>query len=283
MFMLFREFRPDIIHVHYLSPFGALAGLYGSITGFGSIVLTPWGSDVLLAGRLARKLVKYLIRRASAITCDAEHIRKAAFLMGGNPKRIVLIYFGTDVRKFSPESASDGLRRDLGTLGWPSVISCRALNPLYDVRSLVAALPEVVEEVPGARIVIAGRGSQETELKELSRELGVSDSVAFVGNIPNDQLPAYFSSSDIYISTSTSDAGLSASTAEAMACGLPVIVTDFGDNGKWVQHGLNGLIVPLRDPESVARSIVHEHRNNYYREMEKVGRLYEQMAQECLA
>ncbi len=98
---------------------------------------------------------------------------------------------------------------------------------------------------------------------------------------------------DVYVSTSLSDAGLAASTAEAMACGLPVVITDFGDNRKWIEDGESGFIVPLKDPKALAEKIIYllknkdirrefgmrnrkiiEEKNNYYREMEKMENSY---------
>jgi glycosyltransferase involved in cell wall biosynthesis len=60
--------------------------------------------------------------------------------------------------------------------------------------------------------------------------LNVDDFVQFLGRIPHEAMPDLLTQADIYVSTSLSDAGISASTAEAMACGLPVIVTDTGEN-----------------------------------------------------
>jgi glycosyltransferase involved in cell wall biosynthesis len=126
--------------------------------------------------------------------------------------------------------------------------------------------------------------------------LGISQSVKFTGRIPNDELPEYLSSADIYVSTSLSDAGLAGSTAEAMACGLPVIITDFGDNGKWVEDEINGFLIPLRDPEALASKIIQlirdeeirdrfgrinrqiiEERNDWQKEMRKIEELYESL------
>jgi glycosyltransferase involved in cell wall biosynthesis len=120
--------------------------------------------------------------------------------------------------------------------------------------------------------------------------------VRFVGWISNDELPRYLASSDIYVSTSLSDAGLSASTAEAMACGLPVIVTDSGENRVWIEDGKNGFVVPLANPKILAEKIIYliknkdikarfgeinrkiiEERNNYYKEMAKMERIYEEI------
>lgn len=62
---------------------------------------------------------------------------------------------------------------------------------------------------------------------------------------------------DVYVSTSLSDAEIPTSTAEAMACGLPVIVTDAADNKKWIDNGVNGFVVPAKDPKSSSEKIMY--------------------------
>ena len=213
-----------------------------------------------------------------------------------DPERIRLIYFGTDTHKFSPERKSERLRGELGIFDSPVIISTRSLARIYDIGSLIKAIPLVVQEVPKAKFVIAGDGPQKAALKGLAESLGVSDSTRFIGLIPNDKLPQYMASADIYVSTSLSDAGLAASTAEAMACGLPVVITDFGDNGLWVEDGMNGFLVPLRNYENLASRIIYllqnedkrrefgqanrqviQERNDYETEMGKVEKIYEEL------
>ena len=110
-----------------------------------------------------------------------------------------------------------------------------------------------------------------------------------VSGIPHDELPRYLTSANIFVSTALSDAGLAASTVEAMDCGLPVVITDSGDNRKWVEDGVNGFIIPLKDPKTLAEKIIYllknpdvgkefgmrnrkiiEERNDYYKEMKKM-------------
>lgn len=291
---LVKNIQPDIIHAHYISHFGILAGLYSCLSGFKPIVLTAWGSDILIDTKgFKKQLVKYTLKRADLITCDAEHVIKKMVNLGADPRKITFNNFGTDTQKFKPGQKNEKLREELGISNSPAIISLRNLKPLYDVESLITAIPLVLKDVPDAKFIIAGRGSQETELKRLAKSLGVSDSIRFVGWIPYDELPKYLTSADIYVSTSLSDAGLAASTCEAMACELPVVITDFGDNRKWVKDGVNGFIVPLKDPQSLAEKIIYLLKNiddrkefgnrnreiiendyNYSKEMEKMETIY---------
>jgi glycosyltransferase involved in cell wall biosynthesis len=286
-----------VLHAHFVSHYG----VYAALTGFKPLVVTAWGSDVLIEPKksiIKKYLVKYVLKRADLITCDAEHMKEALKHLGAAPEKVTLIYFGVDTRKFSPREKSEDLKAKLAIYDSPAVISLRSLEPLYDVKSLIEAIPLVLEKIPETKFVIAGGGSEERALKNLAASLGVSNSVRFIGFVPNDELPKYLTSMDVYVSTSLSDAGIAASTAEAMACGLPMIITDVADNRKWVQDGVNGFIIPVRDPKLLAERIVYllknenvrkefgttnrkivEERNDYYKEMAKMADIYEKLVE----
>lgn len=288
------KIRPEIVHACNISTFGTLAGLYNCLSGFKPIVLTAFGSDILIDAKSYKKwLIKYALKKADSITCDAEHIREELIGLGADPQKISLIYFGTDIQKFSPKQNGEIIREKMTVNDSPMIISLRNLEPIYNIESLIKAIPTVLKEVPEAKFVIVGRGSQEGKLKELANSLRVSDNIRFIGFIANNELPEYIASANIYVSTSLSDAGLAASTAEAMACELPVIITDFGDNKKWVENNVNGFLIPLKDPNSLADKIIYliknpdvrrvfgnrsrkiiEEKNNYFTEMDKIETIY---------
>ena len=292
---LLRKINPDILHTHYITDYGFL----GALSRFHPLVVTAWGSDVLVNPKVskARKwAVEFALRRADLITCDAEHIKAPLIELGADLQKIKLINFGIDVQKFSPGQKDEKLINKLEISDSPVIVSLRSLEPIYDIDSLVNAVPLVLKEVPKVKFLIAGMGSQEAKLRELAKSLGVDNNIRFVGFIPNDELPRYLRVSDVYVSTSLSDAGIAASTAEAMACELPVVITDFGDNRKWVEDGVNGFVVPLKNPESLASRILDllsnkenrirlgqvgrriiEERMNMEKEMQRMEMLYEQL------
>jgi glycosyltransferase involved in cell wall biosynthesis len=220
--------------------------------------------------------------------------------LGADPQKIRLVCFGVDTEEFRPDKKDNRLRERLGIFDSPMIISMRRLEPVYDVATFVKSIPLVLAEFPDAKFVIGSNGSQREYLVQLAKSLGVFASVRFVGYVPSEELPVYLASSDLYVSTSLSDAGLAASTAEAMSCGLPVVVTDFGDNRLWVQDGANGFTVPVNDHESLASKIVFilkhkdvkerfgrrnrqivQERNNWAKEMEKMQDLYKELICEC--
>ena len=292
---LIRTLKPDIIHAHYIMR----ATLLGAVSGFHPFVVTVWGSDILIApkeSKISRYIAKYVLRKADLITCDGENVKKAMIKLGVNSSKIKIIYFGVDTEKFIRGPKDEELKNKLEISDSPIIISLRRLEPLYDVETLIRCIPFVFKEVPQAKFIIAGKGSEETKLKALAKSLKILESIRFVGWIPHNELPQYIASADIYVSTALSDAGLAVSTAEAMASELPVIITDFGDNRKWVKDGINGFIIPLRDPEVLAQKIIYllqneserkklgkanrqiiEEKNNWEKEMGKMEKLYQEL------
>jgi glycosyltransferase involved in cell wall biosynthesis len=261
--------RPDILHAHYASNYGYI----GARTGFHPFVLTAWGSDILINpsqyGGILGRMVKHALITADTITCDADHMVGAMTKLGADESKIHVVYFGTDPKKFSPEQRSGDIRVKMSGVGRGDsqiIFSIRNLEPIYDIETFVRAVPLVLAKVPDARFVVAGKGSQAEFLKGLAESLNVSRSVVFTGSIPFEEVPKYVASADIYVSTSLSDAGLSASTAEAMASGLPVVITDFGDNKKWVSDGANGYLIPLKSPDSLAEKLIYLLKNKHVRE-----------------
>ena len=109
---LLRKLNPDILHTHYITDYGFL----GALCCFHPLVVTAWGSDVLINPKISRvkkREVEFALRRADLITCDAEHVKAALVELGANPAKINLINFGIDVQKFSPGPKDEELIRKL--------------------------------------------------------------------------------------------------------------------------------------------------------------------------
>jgi glycosyltransferase involved in cell wall biosynthesis len=289
--------RPDILHVHSVGTYGVVALL----SGVKNIFVTPWGSDVIYGkkSKIKRLFIGAILKRANFITCDALHMQNELIQLGVLPDRINIINFGIDTEKFSPKPFSKEIRELYELADAPCVISLRNFEKVYDIETLLRAIPEVLKNNPSVRFMLVGKGTLENKLKSLAEDLGIEKAVKFVGFVPNDQLPDTLNSMNIYVSTSLSDAGIAASTAEAMACGLPVVISDSGENSAWINDGENGFLVPVSQPNTLAEKIslllenealrrkMGEYaratiisRNDYLVEMAKMKRLYKKALDE---
>lgn len=292
---LVASIKPDILHAHYAGTYGVL----GALSGFQPYVLTAWGSDVLIVGaeRIRGLAVRWALRSAKLITCDAYHMIDAMRELGVAERKIELIYFGIDTDRFAPGAADDEIVGRWGARGRPVVISLRSLEPIYDIGTLLNAIPAVVKEIPEVLFVVCGSGSEADNLKRMATGLGIDRNVLFTGRYANAELPRMLRSADVYVSTSLSDAGIAASTAEAMACGIPVVVSSTGENDKWITEAQSGFLFPAKDSATLSARLVHMlktkevgkrvgaagrqvivDRNSYQREMEKMEQSYRTLA-----
>jgi len=273
---LINRIKPDMVDGHFITVYGFLA----ACSGFHPLVVSAWGSDILIYPRrnfFFKAITKYALKRADVITCDSEVAREGLTELGAEPAKIRVILKGVDTQQFSPQHRSQELRKKLGIYEAPTVISIRNLKPIYNVEMLIKAIPLVLGQVPETKFIIAGDGKQRNTLTNLANSLGVSDSIRFVGWVSHDELPKYLASSDIYVSTSLSDTS-HISLQEAMACQLAPVVTDIPANRAWIEDGKNGFIVPVNDIKALADKIVHLVRNEHLRE--EFGRANRHIIQE---
>ena len=236
------------------------------------------------------------MQKSTIITCDGNFISSSIESFGVAPSKIELINFGTDTELFNPLHRQSKHNMELLDKGSINIISLRNLEPIYDIDSLILATPKVLKEYPQVNFIICGTGGDEKKLKQLAKSIGTDSNIKFAGAIRQQELPMLLANADIYISTALSDAGLSASTAESMASGTAVIVTEGSDNHIWIDDGNSGYLIPQKSPGVLANKIINlienpEKRisfgekgrkkivedNNWNTEMNKMKNIYENL------
>ena len=286
-----RSTNPSLVHAHYVGKYGLIAAL----SGFKPLIITAWGSDIIFGSThfFKRFLVKYILNRSHLITCDAIHMKNAMIKLGANAEKIRVILFGVDTKKFFPEKNKSNISVDEKNTPL-LVLSIRDFEPVYNVKSLIFAANIVLDKYPDTKFLLAGKGSEKAQLQDLIEKLKLESNIRFSGYISSEKMPQFYNSADICVSTSLSDAGIAGSTAEAMACGLPVVVTDTGENNLWIENDINGYLVPSENFKLLAKKIIHliesprkreqfginnrekiNNNNNYQVEMEKMREIYE--------
>ena len=231
-----------------------------ALTGYTPLVAMSWGSDMLVdAQRNAwlRAVTRYTLRRSAGALGDCRAVRAQlqAFSML-SAERIVTFPWGVDdLSRFATRPASSLLRRQLGWVDNPILISTRTWEPVYAIDVLVRAFAALLQTLPKARLLLLGDGSQAEEIHLLIAQLHLAEYIHAPGRVDNASLPDYFCAADLYVSSALSD-GTSISLLEAMACGLPVVVTDGFGNLEWVQPGVNGWLAAPGDATALADVLV---------------------------
>ena len=251
--LLVRILRPDMVVGNWIT---RLSGLCCAFVGFHPFLAIAWGDDVLIEpkrSRFMRVLARFTLRVADAVIVDSQVQRSAVLDLGCKPSKIYCFPWGIDLDKFRPGKPTQ-IRRDLGWLNQKIVISTRKHYPIYGIEYLIRAIPTITRLVKDTKFVLVGDGPCLSYHKSLTRQLRIERQVKFLGSVRNDLLPDILNAADVYVSTSFSD-GSSASLMEAMACGLPIVVTSIPGNKEWVNNGQNGFLVPPADSLALARSV----------------------------
>lgn len=245
-----RRFRPDIVHVHYLSPGPRVLWPLG----FGRLVVTPYGTDVEampsgVRGAVARRMVAAVLRRAIAVVAASQHLLDATERTGLIRPRTIraVIGFGVDVDQFecSPP-ASDGAAIVVGY--------AKGLREYYGPLDLIEALRLLRDRGQDVRLRMAGGGPLEAEVHAAVDRAGLSSNVEFVGQLDGEQLPAFFAGIDIFAMPSHREAYGVAALEAAASC-RPVVATSVGGIPEVVDDGVTGLFVAPRDPQRLAAAI----------------------------
>jgi glycosyltransferase involved in cell wall biosynthesis len=252
---LAREIETDVIHTHYLQPYG----YWGARTGFHPLVVSPWARDVMteIEHERGRRLATVALEGADLLVCNSLAIERAALAVAGDPGKVRRVVWHAEIDGFTPEAADpSGLRAELG---WPEdavvVLSLRNFRPYSNLDVLVRAFARVVREEPRARLVLAARGGwTRSEIERLVAELGLDDVVAF-HRVEHDELPTLIASADLAVTIQSTDS-TPPSLLEGMASGLPAVAGYAPSIDEWVQQGEGAEMVECRDEDGVTAAIL---------------------------
>jgi len=120
---------------------------------------------------------------------------------------------------------------------------------------LARAFVKVAQQRPEVSLMLLSGGSQAAVIRQILMRGGVEERVTFPGQISNAELPRFYHLADLYVSPSHVD-GSSVSLMEALACGLPCLVSDIPANQEWVSEGQNGWLFPDGDADALATKIL---------------------------
>jgi glycosyltransferase involved in cell wall biosynthesis len=202
------------------------------------------------AGRLGQRL--WALRRTDGVVVHSANYRAALLEQGLDSRRVAHVAAGVDARWFSPGRAPE-LRARWGIpAGAPLAGIVARMKPERGHRTLLQAFAEVQRQVPGAWLVLVGRGEDERALRALVAELALSRAV-FGGYLRGPGLLEAYRALDVAVWLREGNDGACRGVLEAMACAIPVVTGDDGAPPDLV--GETGRVVPPADPAAIATAL----------------------------
>lgn len=247
----------DVIHIH--EPASPSLGLLACWAAQGPIVATFHTSNPRSRAMVAAySILQAALEKISARIAVSEYARRTLVEhLGGDA---VVIPNGVDVDFFArakpkPEWQSEGARGSVeggggrragGTLGFIGRID----EPRKGLPVLMKALPKILAERPGTRLLVAGRGDEEEAVESLPAEM--RSRVEFLGMISDEDKARFLRSVDVYVAPNTGGESFGIILVEAMSAGAPVLASDLDAFAQVLDQGAAGELFANEDADDLA-------------------------------
>lgn len=249
--------RPEVVHVAFSGIGVAIDDGLRLLDGGTRSIVSCRGSGELVAPELDPSLTVPLARllcRADAVHVVAEIVARAVRRLGVSNDQIHLIRPAVDVdvpdavvaRSGRVERSPGGARSE--------VVSVGRLHWIKAVEVQIAAAAELASTGFPFHWTVVGDGPERKQLEVRARLAGVASSMTFVGAVPPTRVREILAASDVFVSSSLSE-GTSNAVLEAMALGVPVVCSAAGGMPEVLTDGIDALVVPVEDPNSVVAAV----------------------------
>lgn len=267
-----QDWRPDIIHAH--SPALNGGGAYRAAQSLGiplvyeirafwedAAVGNRTGTEGSTKYKLTRSLETQVVKRADAVFTICNGLRDDLIERGISPGKIGVMPNGVDLTLFGePLPRDNDLAKTLGLDPQAPVIGY--IGSFYDyegVDDLIAAMPMLRREHPGARLLLVGAGTMEKEWRANANALPEPDAVIFTGRVPHSDVERYYSLIDVLAyprkRSRLTDLVTPLKPLEAMAQRRLVAASNVGGHRELIKHGETGYLFTPDDPAACADAL----------------------------
>lgn len=245
----------DVIHAHSIVIAG-FAGLMLKKIYKKPLVITVHGNEFDFTGvkRWPHRLIfKYVLNNTDAIIVVSSMLKNKIINYGINNRRIKIIPSGIDDKVFVNTAGTVLFDKPDGS---KLILSVGYIYPSKGQHLVIKALDKILKEYPDLNIhyLIIGKGNQESELKQLTAQLGLTEKVIFLGQVNNSDLYSYYKMSDLFVLPS-SDEGFGIVYLESLLSGTPIIACKGQGPEDFIIDGKNGFLVPPKDVSALSDAI----------------------------
>jgi len=242
---LFQKMPPSVVHVHGWGCGEDPPGVLKWLRQFNHpVIYTEHNSP---DPKIHQEILNAPMNLAHVLIAVSQAGRAGLIEVGHASRPIEVIPYSVDSLSWPPPARKPN----------PNIImTCVArLAQQKGHENLLAAMPSVLEQVPQARLVLAGAGPLRQNLEDQVKALNLHNQVQLIGSITRADLPNLLANADIFVLSSHWE-GLPIALIEAMSAGKALVVTRVGGNPELVVDGQNGLVVPPADPLALAAALV---------------------------
>lgn len=288
----------DVLHVHYAIPHASAAYLAKQILKtYGiniPVVTTLHGTDITLVGKdkTFKPVVTFSINESDGVTTVSENLKSQTLESFDITRDIKVIPNFIDLTRFVSKNR-EHFKKAIAPGNERILVHTSNFRKVKNTQDVVRIFHQVSQTIP-SKLLMVGDGPERSNAEELSRQLGISNSVRFLGK--QDAVEEILSVSDLFLMPSSSESfGLAA--LEAMACRVPIISTNIGGLPELNEQGVTGFLSNVGDIDDMSKHAIHiledcdrleqfkqaayEHAQKF--EISKILPLYEEYYEEAIS
>jgi len=260
------SFDIDLVHAHFATPAAEIAAIRCSKAKKVPLIITYHG-DMREIGSFASKAITFLYNKlllnwvmsqAKLIICHSPYYVEESRVLGKYKDKIAIVATGVNIEDFKLQYSRRACKTQLGFSPDCNILLFMGnLFPSKGPDVLIKAMPRILKSFPNTRLVLAGKGILEQELKELAKKLGLEEYIRFPGFVTGSLKSRYYQAADVFALPSTMETEvLPIVLLEASAAGVPMVVSDLQTFRCIVEDGYNGLITKKGNEDELAHAIV---------------------------
>ncbi|MBI5878616.1 MAG: glycosyltransferase family 4 protein [Chloroflexi bacterium] len=242
----------DVVHIHEplvpMLPVFVLRHAHGVTIG---TFHAYRDNDSYMGYAATRPVLQRLMSRLDARTCVSRPV--VEFVSRYFPATYEIIPNGLDIERFGDPSIAPIEKYMDGKL---NILFVGRLEKRKGFPHLLAAYPQIKEQVPDARLLVVGAYDKDDreQFVHYARDNGLRD-VRFVGYVAADELPRYYRTAHVFCAPSTGFESFGYVLVEALAAGAPLVASDITGYRSVITHGVDGLLTPPGDEPALAQMI----------------------------
>lgn len=264
--------EPDILHAHSPALNGEAAVRVGNRYGIPVVyeVRAFWEDAAVDHGtsrewglryRASRMLESRVLRRAGAVTTICQGLREDIVRRGIPEEKVTVVPNAVDSDRFLPgNSCVSGLADEFGLADKVVLGFIGSFYAYEGLALLIRALPQILDSVPKAHLLLVGGGPEEAHLRRLVREQGLEEHVTLTGRVPHDKVGSYYDLIDIFVyprlSMRLTELVTPLKPLEAMAQGRLVLASDVGGHRELIREGETGELFEAGNCGALAKMAI---------------------------
>lgn len=253
-----KEFQPHILHAYDATPDGYASLLLQRRYNL-PLVCSLLGADINVYPDykpLTRRLTQKVIEEADQLVAVSRDLKESAEVLAQPKREIRVIYMGCDTEAFRPdEAARERIRRLWGIPPQEKIILfVGRLVEAKGIFELLEAFSRLQTQPSKTHLMLLGDDRDRLRLENRVKQNGLNDVVHFVGVRPHSEMPSWMNAADLLALPSHGE-GLPNAIVEAMACGIPVVVTNVGGIPEVVEDNKSGFLIEKGDIDSLTAVI----------------------------